>query len=94
MSDNQPTGEAIMKQMISVEGNSDTYEIMLHQEILDGLKDEVCDLMIDHMQVYLEAYKFLRSSSKKLEKAKEHIEMIKTDPVPYLHDREYFELPF
>ena len=83
-----------MKNLISVEVNGESYVIKLHDEGLDGLKDDECDLMIDHMRVYLDAYKRLRCARSELEKAEQHVERMKTDPIPYLQTREYGDLPF
>ena len=83
-----------MKKMISVEGNRKSYVIKLNGERLDELKDDECDLMIDHMRYYLEAYKRLRCARNELEKAENHIEGIKNDPIPYIQTAQDYGLPF
>ena len=73
MSDNQPTGEATMKKMISVKADIGNYDISVDMEKLDGLPYHECKCLLQHLKDYIAAYQRLRHARQESEVAEQEI---------------------
>lgn len=90
MSDNQPTGEATMKKMISVKSDHENYDISLNMKMLDRLPNSECIILLTHLQHHIAAYKRLRHGRKEIEVAEREIAVANSESTGAYFD----DIPF
>ena len=67
MIESRPTGDVIMKELITVKANLEDYNISMDMEELDGLPIHECDFVLTRLQRNIKAYQDLRHARVKVE---------------------------